>query len=214
MAHDITVANKPALNIDVRPAAVPSPKPAPAPVAADRVFVSKEAKAESKPVKPAADAVVTAPGEDVRNKLSVFGMVAGPVVMLQQAIDIVGNLTFKNPLFQTLTKPLVHTAGFLGRMPLLSKPLVQSGLTKVGRALPFLGVGILAFDGYAAAKTLTNDQASSTRKWLTAGRFGMGVITAGLNFIPRVGMVAGIIPGLIGNVFEFALMKRNAQGKN
>ena len=54
---------------------------------------------------------------------------------------------------------------------------------------------------------------SNVKFWLAEHGFDRVEIRR-KNFIPRIGMVAGIIPGLIGNVFEFALMKRNAQGKN
>lgn len=205
------VAERPALRVTAPGAARLAIDPAMPP---DQIRVSPATRPERRPIAPADDKKVTAPGEGVRNKLSIFGMVAGPLVMIQQGVDMVGDLTFRNPLFQTVAQPLVRAANIVGRIPILSKPLVQSGLTKIGRALPFLGATLLVFDGYAAVRTLTTKDASDTRKFLTVGRFAMGAITCGINFIPRVGMVAGIIPGLIGNVFEFALMKRNAQGKN
>lgn len=149
------------------------------------------------------------PGEEVRNTLSIAGQVVGPVVTAEQTLGILSAATFKNPLFGKAASALVHYAGAIGKLPLFRHPAVHSGVKLMGRAMPFLSAGILAFDAFAFVKTIANPEASGMRKFLTTGRFIANAVATGVSFIPGAGFVYALAPALVGNVFEFGLMKLN-----
>lgn len=167
-------------------------------------------KADSKPAAPTANAAV-APGEDARNKLSIFGMISAPFVQAFQGITTLAKATFANPLVQTVVKGPVKAAKYLNNLPFLKNPMLLGGVKLLGRCLPFLSATILAFDGYATVHTLRNKEASGERKIWTSLRFAANAVGTGLSFIPGWGMIAAIPAGLIGNVFEFKMMKLNKE---
>ena len=195
----------------VRPAAVAEiRKAAPATLAADKLVVSKAAKTEPKKAEsPASNAVV--PGEDVRNTVAVANTVLGPVVTANQGIKMLAETTFKNQWLDDAANWLVRGANTLGKFKFLQSPVLSASMRHVSRALPFIGAGILAFDGYATIKTFTNPEASGTRKALTAGRFLFNAIATGVSFIPGAGFIYSLAPGLIGNIFEVALARLNGK---
>lgn len=210
--------------LTTRPATSPvaAPKsPAPAPAAkapapkgpamtADRVDLSDK-KAEDK--KAAPDAPAAVPGESVRNQVSLFGTVAGPVVTAKQGVNMLAKMNFKQNFLQKGADFVVKNATKLGGLKFFSSVAFQTGFKWVGRCLPVIGAGILAFDGYSAFKTFTDPEASTKRKVLTGGRFAFNALGTVLNFIPGVGMIYGIPAGLVGNAFEYLTMRMNAKGE-
>jgi hypothetical protein len=179
----------------------------------DRLVVKNKPEAAKAPTapKPAANVVATAPGEETRNKLSIFGMISAPFVQVFQGITTLAKATVANPLLHSIIKGPVKAAQFLNNMPFLKNPLLLGGVKLLGRCLPFLSAAILAFDGYATVHTLRNKEASGERKLWTSLRFAANAVGTGLSFIPGWGMIAAIPAGLIGNVFEFKVMKLNKE---
>ena len=188
-------------------------------MAADKLAVRKpqpkvEAKAETKkdePKKlPSPSAAV--PGEDIRNSVSVTGTVLGPIVTAKQVLGTLANATFKSRVATTAAQGVVKAADKLGKfLPFLKSPAVAKGMTLIGRGLPFISAGILAFDAFATVKTFMNPEASGTRKALTAGRFLFNAIATGVSFIPGAGFIYSLAPALVGNGFELAMAKLNAK---
>lgn len=192
-----------------------APKAAPQAAPADKTavmtkdrLVVKNRPADKKPAAPTANAAV-APGEEARNTLSIFGMVSAPFVQAFQGITTLAKATVANPLLHTLVKGPIKAARYLNNLPMIKNPMLLGGIKLLGRCLPFLSATILAFDGYATVHTLKNKEASGERKLLTSLRFAANAVGTGLSFIPGWGMIAAIPAGLIGNVFEFKMMKLN-----
>lgn len=179
--------------------------PAPAQAPQDR-FVATQKDDRKAPPSPSAKV----PGEDVRNSLSIAGQIAGPIVTAKQTIGMLAKATFKSPLLAKAAHFATRSAGALGKLPLFRSPALATGLKWVGRGLPFLGAAILAFDGFAFFKTILNPEASGMRKFLTSGRFLFNAIATAVSFIPGAGFVYSLAPALVGNVFEYGLMKQNA----
>lgn len=181
-------------------------------IAQDKLAVAKrpaENKAADQKAPPSPTAA--APGEEVRNKLSIGGQILGPIVTIKQSLGMLASLTVKNPLLKGLVHGIVRGTTFLGtKLRFLSSPALTTGLKWVGRGLPFLSAGILAFDAYATYHTFTTPGASTLRKGLTLGRFISNAVATAVSFIPGAGMVYALIPAWIGNGFEFAMMKLNA----
>jgi hypothetical protein len=197
------------------PVAVAHPKPAPKPEAPKQPSMKGDQLSVRRPAPKApeaeAKASVEVPGEDVRNSVSLTGTVLGPVVTAKQSVGMLASATFKNPLLAKLSNVAGKTAGFASKFKFLTNPAVTGGLKVVSRALPFLGLGLLSFDGYATVKTFMTPEASGTRKALTAGRFLFNAISTGVSFIPGAGFVYSLLPGLVGNGFEIAMAKLNAK---
>lgn len=172
----------------------------------------KPASEKSKPARkapPSPSAKV--PGEEVRNTLSIASQVVGPAVTAKQTIGMLAAASFKSPLLQKGAEALVRFAGAASKLPVIRSAAVGSSLKLLGRAMPFLSAGILAFDGFAFFKTIFNPQASGTRKALTTGRFLANAVATAVSFIPGAGFVYALAPALVGNVFEFGLMKLNSK---
>lgn len=163
--------------------------------------------------KPAKSAGTTAPGEDVRNTLSIFNMLMAPLVTFEQSLGMLGKATFKSPLLRAGSRTLLNTAEVVGVLPLLRQPVMRTGLKAVGRFLPILSATLLCFDGYAMFHTFKSAEASGLRKALTAGRFVANAIAAAASFIPGAGMVYAMIPNMVGNVFEISVMRMNMAGR-
>ena len=173
-------------------------------MAADKLAVRKpqpkvEAKAETK--------------KDEPKKLpSPSAAVLGPIVTAKQVLGTLANATFKSRVATTAAQGVVKAADKLGKfLPFLKSPAVAKGMTLIGRGLPFISAGILAFDAFATVKTFMNPEASGTRKALTAGRFLFNAIATGVSFIPGAGFIYSLAPALVGNGFELAMAKLNAK---
>jgi hypothetical protein len=186
-------------------------------IAADKLAVRRAPKpVEKQDAKPEApksppSPVAAVPGEEVRNTVSITGTVLGPIVTLRQSLGMLATATFKSPVITTVAKKIVSAAGFLNKFKVFNNPLTQAGMRHASRALPFIGAGILAFDGYATVRTFMNPEATGTRKALTAGRFLFNAIATGVSFIPGAGFIYSLLPGLIGNGFEVAMARLNAK---
>jgi hypothetical protein len=172
---------------------------------------AEEAKAESpKKAPPSPSAAV--PGEDVRNTVSITGTVLGPLVTLKQGIGALANASFKSRIGTSLAQGVVKAAEKASKfLPFLKSPIATKSMQLIGRGLPFISAGILAFDAFATVKTFMNPEASGTRKALTAGRFLFNAIATGVSFIPGAGFLYSMPPALIGNVFEIAMAKLNTK---
>lgn len=176
-------------------------------IAADSVSLSE--KAETQPS--AAPSML--PGETIRNNVSLAGSVAAPLVTAKQSVNMLASASFRQTFLQKAANLAVGLANKVGALKIFANKGFQKSFNGVGKALPWLGAGVLAFDGVSAAKTLTDDKASTKRKTLTGFRFLFNALGTGLSFIPRVGMVLGIPAGLIGNVFEIWTARMNAKGE-
>jgi hypothetical protein len=220
MAQDIRTTTTAAAPTAAKPviATVKPAAEAKAPVmAADNLRVRRaepkadEAKAEApKKAPPSPSAAV--PGEDVRNTVSITGTVLGPLVTLKQGIGALANASFKSRIGTSLAQGVVKAAEKASKfLPFLKSPIATKSMQLIGRGLPFISAGILAFDAFATVKTFMNPEASGTRKALTAGRFLFNAIATGVSFIPGAGFLYSMPPALIGNVFEIAMAKLNTK---
>lgn len=218
MAKDLLTINqqpapaKPAVRVVKAVEQLEAPK-----IAADKLAVRRApapvAKQEAKPEAPKSppSPAAAVPGEEVRNTVSITGTVLGPIVTLRQSLGMLASATFKSPVITTVASKVVKAAGFLSKYKVFNNPITQAGMRHASRALPFIGAGILAFDGYATVRTFMNPEATGTRKALTAGRFLFNAIATGVSFIPGAGFVYSLLPGLIGNGFEVAMARLNAK---
>ncbi|MFN3428913.1 MAG: hypothetical protein ACK46X_03050 [Candidatus Sericytochromatia bacterium] len=219
MAQDIrttaatsTAASKPVIHVakPVVEAKVPV-------MAADNLRVRraepKPEPAEPKAAKKAPPSPSAAvPGEDVRNTVSLTNTILGPLVTLKQGIGMLASATFKSRMGTSLAQGAVKAAEKASKfLPFLKSPIAAKSLQLVGRGLPFISAGILAFDAFATVKTFMNPEASGTRKALTAGRFLFNAIATGVSFIPGAGFIYSMPPALVGNVFEIAMAKLNTK---
>lgn len=199
-----------------RPLAAAASRPAQAPavpaITRDRRLVVGRPAERPQPATPP-KAGFKAPGEDLRNGVSVINMVLGPLVTAGQAVGMLAKATFANPLIDALAHTAVNLAERVGHMPFLQQPLMRSGFHTAARILPFISAGLLCFDAYAAWHTLRNPQASGLRKGLTVARFGCNAVACAMTFVPGAGFVYSLVPALVGNVFEFAVMRMNAKNE-
>lgn len=222
MAQDIrtTTATTPAAAKPVIHAAKPVVEAKVPVMAADNLRVrraepkpakAEEAKAEApKKAPPSPSAAV--PGEDVRNTVSLTNTILGPLVTLKQGVGMLASATFKSRMGTSLAQGAVKVAEKASKfLPFLKSPIATKSLQLVGRGLPFISAGILAFDAFATVKTFMNPEASGTRKALTAGRFLFNAIATAVSFIPGAGFIYSMPPALIGNVFEIAMAKLNTK---
>ncbi|MNS72813.1 hypothetical protein D3C72_1062330 [compost metagenome] len=223
MAQDIrtTTAAAPVAAKPVIATVKPAPE-AKAPVmAADNLRVrraepkpaqAEDAKAEAPKKKSPPSPSAAVPGEDVRNTVSITGTVLGPLVTLKQGIGALANASFKSRLGTSFAQGVVKVAEKAGKfLPFLKSPVATKSMQLIGRGLPWISAGILAFDAFATVKTFMNPEASGTRKALTAGRFLFNAIATGVSFIPGAGFLYSMPPALIGNVFEIAMAKLNTK---
>lgn len=212
MASEITATRNVGPTAPKTPAPMVAKADKTAVIAKDKLVVAKRPAKTEEPAKKAPPSpAAAAPGEEVRNKLSIGGQILGPIVTIKQSLGMLANLTIKNPLVKGLVHGLVRGSTFLGtKLSFLRSPAVTTGLKWIGRGLPFLSAGILAFDAYATYHTFTTPGASTLRKGLTLGRFISNAVATAVSFIPGAGMVYALIPAWIGNGFEFAMMKLNA----
>lgn len=215
MANDLLTINQP--NAAAKPAVrvvKAVEQPAAPKIAADKLAVSrpaiKPAKQEAAPKSPPSPAAAV-PGEEVRNTVAITGTVLGPLVTLRQSFGMLAEATFKSPVVTSVASKVVKAGGFLSKYKIFNNPLTQAGMRHASRVLPFIGLGILAFDGFATVRTFLHPEASGTRKALTAGRFLFNAIATGVSFIPGAGFIYSLLPGLIGNGFEVAMARLNAK---
>ena len=169
-------------------------------VAGDRLSLSK----------PHADVV---PGEKIRTGLNLIGMVLGPVVTAKQTIHMIALATSKTPWIEAVLNRIGPIARVVDESPFMSSRPFLVTTNVLSRALPVLGLGILAFDGYAAIQTLRDPHASVERKALVAGRFGFNALSTALSFIPGAGFVYAIAPGFIAMGLDFWIKHLNAEGQ-
>lgn len=196
-----------------RPASRRVQGPATVAIAPDRLLVAPQAPPAVATPRSSATKDFKAPGEDVRNGVSIVNMILGPVVTAGQGIQMLAHMTFGNPLVEAGAKVALKVAERLGHMPFLRQPLVQAGFKTTARVLPFISAALLCFDGYAMVHTLRNDSASGWRKAFTVGRFACNAIATAVSFVPGAGFVYALAPALVGNAFELAVMQMNAKGK-
>lgn len=198
MSQDVTTLAKTPV-AKARPAKVAAPvrREAAPKIQGDQLKVSPKASTE-------------VPGEDIRNQVSLTGTVLGPVVTAKQTVGMLANASFKNPMLGHIGKLAGKVAAAAGKVRFLSNPIVTGGLKTISRGLPFIGLGLLGFDGFATVKTFMNPEASGLRKGLTLGRFVFNAIGTAVSFIPGAGFVYSLAPSLVGNGFEIAMAKLNA----
>lgn len=163
--------------------------------------------------RPAATSDVVVPGEKLRTGLCMSAMAMSPLVQATQTVGMLERATFANPLLAAGAGAVVKGAAFVARQPLLNNPVTRGVLGAAGRLLPFVNAAILAFDGYAAYQTLTNPQASGTRKALVGARFACNALATALCFIPGTGAVLAMGPAWASIGLDLYIKHLNAQGK-
>lgn len=189
-------------------AVAPAPLPALAPLPAGDTLV----RTTTPP--PKAPASVEVPGEKLRTLLCLASMVMSPLVQISQTLGMMAKVTFTNPFLQQSLQSVLRGAAAIGRSPLVNNPVTRTSMSVISRVLPFVNLGILCFDGYAAYQTFTNPEASGFRKFLVGLRFAANAAATALSFIPGTGAVLAMAPawGSIG--VDLYIKHLNAQGRS
>lgn len=153
-----------------------------------------------------APANTAVPGENIRTGLWIAGQVLGPVATAEQAIKQLAPLVAGKVVLGTAAR------GALKFMEAIEHfPGGAVALKGIARIVPWLGAGVLAFDGYAAIKTFTDPAASTKRKLLTGARFALNAVSTAISFVPGWGMLAAIAPGMAAMCFDFAIKGMNGR---
>ena len=159
--------------------------------------------------KPARDVVV--PGENVRTGLCVTAMVLNPLIQASQTVGMLARASFSNPVLARGAAIVVGGAGLLAASPLVNNPVTRGAMRAAGIALPFVNAGILAFDAYAAWRTVTNPAASKPRVALTLARLGCNAVATALSFIPGNGAVLAMAPAWASIGLDLWIKRLNAK---
>lgn len=210
-----------------------APKKAPA-LKVESAKMEADARVQTrKPVEPAKPVVAKVPGEDVRNGVSIFGQIFGPIVTVQETASSLKGVSLVTKLASvpflgkavqlvapvgemiarsTLGKAVVRHAQGIANLPFFRSPAFQAVWGKVKPALKGISVLLTAFDGYAFVRTLLNKDASVARKALTGGRFlaNLAALVVMLR-LPNAGVALANIPAFVGNLFEYSLMWLNGK---
>lgn len=193
---------------------------APGAIARDRRPAEPKAPAVSRDVRVVAKAQggaevkVSGPWETVRTGFAIGLTALGPFVAGRQALQTVASTSSAFLPVRIARGAAQGTLGLVSRLPFANHPAVPKLLHGAERALPWLASGLLVFDSLALYQTLTDKQATTTRKALAGARWACTAASTALFFVPNRGaMFAKIFSkGALG--FDIAVKKLDYDAKS
>lgn len=167
-----------------------------------RALTPRRAAAPAISVKANAPAATPAkvPGEMVRSTLAAASGIISPLASGGQLIGLLSHIGFLGRLLA----PVAH---------FLALPPVASALQGLEKVFPWIKLGVLGFDAYAAHATLKHPDASSKRKWAVCARLACSALATGLAFVPRWGALASKVPSYMAIAADVYVKKMNLKGE-